>query len=59
MWALGFARKGKIVSENANQFSSHEFFYGQIFSKVRLEKYDFFHYKVAVSFLLSPFSTKK
>jgi hypothetical protein len=34
MWALGFARKGKIVSENANQFSSHDFVYGQIFSKV-------------------------
>jgi hypothetical protein len=34
MWALGFARKGKIVSENVNQLSSHDFFYQQIFSKV-------------------------
>jgi hypothetical protein len=35
------------------------FFYWQIFSKVRPEKYEFFHYKVVVSFLLSPFLTKK
>jgi hypothetical protein len=59
MRALGFARKGKIVCENANQFSCSDFFYWQIFSKVSPEKYDFFPYKVVVSFLLSPFLSKK
>jgi hypothetical protein len=48
MWALGFARKGKIVCENANQFSCSDFFYWQIFSKPRPEKYDFFPYEVVV-----------
>jgi hypothetical protein len=49
MWALGFARKGKIVCEN--EFSCSDFFYWQICSKVRPEKYDFFPYKVVVSFI--------
>jgi hypothetical protein len=51
MWALGFARKGKIVCENANEFSCSDFFYWQICSKVGPEKYDFFPYKVVVSFI--------
>jgi len=59
MWALGFARKGKIVCEIENQFNCSDFFYWQIFSKVPPEKYDFFPYEVVVSFLLSPFLTKK
>jgi len=57
MWALGFARKGKNVCENANQFSCSDFFYWQIFSKVQLEKYDLFPYKVVVSFIFWPFFT--
>jgi len=59
MWALGFARKGIIIYENANQFSCGDFFYWQIFSKVPPEKYDFFPYEVVVFFLLSPFLTRK
>jgi hypothetical protein len=59
MWALRFVRKGKIVCENANQFNCSDFFYWQIFNKVQLEKYDFFPYKVVVSFILWPFLTKK
>jgi len=58
MWALGFARKGKIVSENANEFSCSELFNWQNFSKVRPEKYDFFPYNVVVSFIFWPFLTK-
>jgi hypothetical protein len=37
MWALGFARKGKIVSENTNQFSSHFFFIGKFSAKFNLK----------------------
>jgi hypothetical protein len=58
MWALGFARKGKIVCENANQFSCSDFFNWQIFSKVPPEKYGFLPYKVVVSFILWPFLIK-
>jgi hypothetical protein len=58
MWALGFARKGKIVCENANQFSCSDFFYWQIFNKVPPEKYGFLAYKVVVSFILWPFLIK-
>jgi hypothetical protein len=59
MWALGFERKGKFVCENANQHSCSDFFYWQILRKVRPEKYDFFPYKVEVSFFLQPFPIKK
>jgi len=59
MWALGFARKGKNVCENANHYSCSDFFYWQIFGKVQPEKSDFFPYKVGVSFFLWPFLTKK
>jgi hypothetical protein len=58
MWALGLARKGQIVCENANEFSCTGFYYWQIFSKVRPEKYDFFPSKVAVSFIFWPFLTQ-
>jgi hypothetical protein len=51
MWALGFARKGKIVCEIANEFSCTDFLNWQIFSKVRPEKYGFFPYKVCSGFL--------
>jgi hypothetical protein len=58
MWALGFARKGKIVCESANQLSCGDLFYWQIFSKVPPEKYGFLPYKVVVSFILWPFVIK-
>jgi hypothetical protein len=37
MWALGFARKGKLVCENANQFSSSDFFIGKFSAKFDLK----------------------
>jgi hypothetical protein len=55
MSALEFARKGKIVCENANQLSCSVFFYWQIFNKVPPEKYGFLPYKVVVSFIIWPF----
>jgi hypothetical protein len=58
MRALGFARKGKIVGENANQLSCSDFFNWQIFSKVPPEKYGFLPYKVVVSFIIWPFFIK-
>jgi hypothetical protein len=58
MRALGFARKGKIVGENANQLNCNDFFYRQIFSKVPPEKYGFLPYKVVVSFIIWPFFIK-
>jgi hypothetical protein len=58
MRALGFARKGKIVGENANQLSCSDFFYWQIFNKVSPEKYGFLPYKIVVSFIIWPFFIK-
>jgi len=55
MWALGFARKGKIVCDNAYQFSCSDL---KNFSKAQPEKYDILSYKVVVSFFLWPFLTK-
>jgi hypothetical protein len=58
MSALGFARKGKIVCENANQLSCSDFFLLANFQQVPPEKYGFLPYKVVVSFIILPFFIK-
>jgi hypothetical protein len=37
MWALRFVRIGKIVSENANQFSCNDYFTGEFSSSFNLK----------------------